>query len=66
METNRYQLGSDTIIEFSMPDRRLANKPVERWLFGRHVETALFGSAGSGALVKLLGRCATRLPLPRA
>ena len=56
METNRYQLGSDTIIEFSMPDRRLANKPVERWLFGNHVEAALFGSAGSGALVKLLGR----------
>ena len=56
METNRYRLGSDTIIEFAMPDRRLPTKLMERWLFGRHVEAALFGSAGSGALVKLLAR----------
>ena len=56
METNRYQLGSSTIIEFAMPDRRIANKPMETWLFGNHVEAALFGTAGSGALVKLLGR----------
>ena len=30
--------------------------PHERWLFGSHVERALYGSSGTGAFLKLLGR----------
>ena len=57
MQAHRYQLGALTVIEIEgLPDRRLSNAPAERWLLGRHVETALYGDAGTGALLKLLGR----------
>jgi hypothetical protein len=57
LQAHRYQLGALTVIEIEgLPDRRLSNAPAERWLLGRHVETALYGDAGTGALLKLLGR----------
>ena len=57
LHDHRYALGTLTLIEIEgLPDRRLANAPQERWLFGSHVERALYGSSGTGAFLKLLGR----------
>ena len=57
LQKHHYQLGTLTVIEIEgIPDHRLSNAPAERWLLGRHVETALYGDAGTGALLKLLGR----------
>ena len=57
LHDHRFALGTLTLIEIEgLPDRRLANAPQERWLFGSHVERALYGSSGTGAFLKLLGR----------
>ena len=38
LHDHRFALGTLTLIEIDgLPDRRLANAPAERWLFGSHV-----------------------------
>ena len=55
IELSRHQLGDKTIIQVSLPDRRLASERAEAWCFQRDVEVALYGS-NTGALNRLLGR----------
>jgi hypothetical protein len=57
LHDHRYALGTLSLIEIEgLPDRRLSNAPRERWLFGAHVERALYGGTGTGAFLKLLAR----------
>ena len=55
IELSRHQLGDRTIIQVSLPDRRLSSERAEAWCFQRDVELALYGS-NTGALNRLLGR----------
>lgn len=56
LEQSRHFCGGVTLIKIALPDRRGRQVP-ETWLFLRHVELCLYGGS-SGAVNKLLGRCA--------
>ena len=60
LEVSRHLCDDVTIVKIALQDRRGARPVDQQWMFLRTLELCLYGG-NSGAINKLLGRCASQM-----